>query len=71
MQCSLDLVRVVLMQTVEQATVDKPANVVGADLDRHTKEAAVAAIAMASLTDGGSRFIHDNSLLGPVTHYKI
>jgi hypothetical protein len=38
MQCSLDLVRVVLMYTVEQTTVDKSANVVGADLDRHTKQ---------------------------------
>jgi hypothetical protein len=63
MQCSLDLVRVVLMHTVEQAAVDKSANVVGADLDRHTSKAAVAAIAMASLTDGGSRFMHDHSLL--------
>jgi hypothetical protein len=63
MQCSLDLVGVVLMQTVEQATVDKSANIVGADLDRHTKKTAVAAIAMPSLTDGGSRFIHDHPLL--------
>jgi hypothetical protein len=65
MQCSLDLVRVVLMYTVEQTTVDKSANVVGADLDRHIKKAAVAAIAMPSLTDGGSRFSHNHSLLGP------
>jgi hypothetical protein len=65
MQCSLDLVRVVLMHTVEQATVDKSADVVGADLDRHTNKATVAAIAMTSLTDGGSRFIHDHMLLGP------
>jgi hypothetical protein len=70
MQCSLDLVRVVLMQTVEQAAVDKSANVVGADLDRHTNKAAVAAIAMPSLTDGGSRLIHDHSLLGP-TRYIV
>jgi hypothetical protein len=40
MQCSLDLVRVVLMHTVEQVTVDKSANVVGADSDRHTNKAA-------------------------------
>jgi hypothetical protein len=65
MQCSLDLVRVILMQTVEQATVDKSANVVGADLHRHTNKAAVAAIAMPLLTDGGSRFSHDHTLLGP------
>jgi hypothetical protein len=32
------LVRVVLMHTVEQATVDKSANVVAADLDRDTKK---------------------------------
>jgi hypothetical protein len=38
MQCSLDLIRVVLMHTVEQATVDKSANVVSADLDRHTNK---------------------------------
>jgi hypothetical protein len=38
MQCSLDLVWVVLMYTVEQTTVDKSANVVSADLDRHTKK---------------------------------
>jgi hypothetical protein len=44
---------------------DKSANVVGADLDRRTNKAAVAAIAMASLTDGGSRFNHDHSPLGP------
>jgi hypothetical protein len=61
----LDLVKVVLMHTVEQATVDKSANVVGPDLDRYTKKAAVAAIAMPSLTDSGSRFIHDHSPLGP------
>jgi hypothetical protein len=48
-----------------EATVDKSANVVGADLDRHTNKAAVAAIAMPSLTDGGSRFMHDHSILGP------
>jgi hypothetical protein len=65
MQCSLELVRVVLMHTVEQATIDKPANVVGADLDRHTSKAAVAAIATPSLADGGSRFLHDHSLLEP------
>jgi hypothetical protein len=65
MQCSLDLVQVVLMHTIEQATVNKSANVVGADLDRHTNKAAVAAIAMPSLTDGTSLFIHDHSLLGP------
>jgi hypothetical protein len=64
LQCSLDLVRVVLMYTVEQTTVDKSANVVGADLDRHTNKAAVAAIAMPSLTDGSSRFSHDHTLLG-------
>jgi hypothetical protein len=28
---------------------------VGSDLDRHTKKAAVAAISMPPLTDGGSR----------------
>jgi hypothetical protein len=65
MQCSLDLVRVVLMYTVEQITVDKSANVGGADLDRHTTKAAVAAIAMPLLPDGGSRFSHDHSSLGP------
>jgi hypothetical protein len=53
------------MHTIEQATVNKSANVVGADLDRHTNKAAVAAIAMPSLTDGTSLFIHDHSLLGP------
>jgi hypothetical protein len=65
MQCSLDLIRVVLMDAVEQAAVDKSANVVAANLDRHTKKAAVTAIAMPSLTDGSSRFIHDHSLLRP------
>jgi hypothetical protein len=61
-QCSLDVVRVVSMHPIEQAPVDESANVVGADLYRHTNKAAVAAIAMPSLTDGGSRFIHDHSL---------
>jgi hypothetical protein len=65
MQCSLDLVRVVLMHAVEQATVDKFANVVDADLDRHTKKTAGTPIAMPLLTDGGSRFIHDHILVGP------
>jgi hypothetical protein len=50
MQCSLDLVRVVLMHPIERATVDKSANVVGTDLDRHTKKAAVVAI--AAVADG-------------------
>jgi hypothetical protein len=59
------------MHTVEQATVDQSANVVGADLDHHTKKAAVAAIAMPLPTDGGSRFIHDHSLLRTVTRYNI
>ena len=51
------------MHTVEQATV------IGADLDRHTNKAAVAAIAMPLLADG-SRFvviIHSSS----VTRYNI
>jgi hypothetical protein len=65
MQCLLDLVRVVLMHTIEQATVDESANVVGADLDCHTNKAAVAAIAMPLLTDGSSRSSHDHSLFGP------
>jgi hypothetical protein len=65
MQRSLDLVRVVLMHTVEQATVDKSANVGGADLNQHSNKAAATPIAMPSLTDGGSRSSHDHSLLGP------
>jgi hypothetical protein len=70
MQCSLDLVKVVLMNAVEQATVDKSANVAGTDLDRHTNKAAVAAIPMPSLTDGGGRFRH-HDLLAPRTVTRL
>jgi hypothetical protein len=68
----LDLVKVVLMYAVEQATVDKSANVGGADLDRHTKKAAVAAIAMPSLTDCRNRFRrHDHLAPWTVTRYGV
>ena len=53
------------MHTVEQATV------IGADLDRHTNKAAVAAIAMPLLADGSSRFMCDSFTPRAVTRYKI
>jgi hypothetical protein len=54
----LDRFRIVHLHSIEQAAVDKSGNVVGADLDHYTSKAAVAAIVMPSLTDGGSRFMH-------------
>jgi hypothetical protein len=65
MQCLLNLVQIVHLHPIDQPTVDKSAYVVSADLDHHTNKATVTAIAVPSLTDGGSRFIHDHPLLGP------
>jgi hypothetical protein len=55
----------ILMDAVEQATVDETQNIGGADLNGKTEKSAGTPIAMPLLTDGGSRFIHDHSLLGP------
>jgi hypothetical protein len=70
MQCPLDLVKVVLMDAVEQAAVDQAQNIGGADLNGKTEKSAGMPVAMPSLTDGGGRFSHDPWLLKP-TSYNI
>jgi hypothetical protein len=71
MQCLLDVVKVVLMDAVEQATVDQAKSIGVADLNGKAEKSAGTPNAMPLPTDGSSRFSHDHSLLRTVTRYNI
>jgi hypothetical protein len=55
MQRFLDLVKVVLMDAVEQAVVDQAKNIGGADLNSKTEKSAGTPIAMPLLADCTTR----------------